>query len=290
MPLPPPALVSIVSMSCAGSRLFRAVLTGCFACFASRIASTKRDLRQNGHTRCNLHWQLGNKETKTNRNKNSFKKGESHEEGTRNPGDRGVLVAAFPMTASAGNVKPGCGGIFFRPCPNTMPPAFTGGNSNGTRSGGGSSARLRHLHGPRLRRRLPHASPEPPAPGRRPLSPHTLPSLREPPDASRAVSFFQTRRSRPGPLRGDPLIRSTLDTRPAVDYVRSDEPASRRRRQPRDRTGTPAHSRTWLASWDRTRKRACAAEDLSAASPPTAPGSRAPNASGGSSGRSSKAA
>ena len=48
-----------------------------------------------------------------------------------------VLVAAFPMTASAGNVKPGCGGIFFRPCPTTMPPVATG-NPNGTRSGGGS--------------------------------------------------------------------------------------------------------------------------------------------------------
>ena len=50
-----------------------------------------------------------------------------------------VLVAAFPMTASAGNVKPGCGGIFLRPCPVTMPPVTVGGNSNGTRSGGGSS-------------------------------------------------------------------------------------------------------------------------------------------------------
>ena len=50
-----------------------------------------------------------------------------------------VLVAAFPMTASAGNVKPGCGRIFLRPCPLTMPPVATGGNSNGTRSGGGSS-------------------------------------------------------------------------------------------------------------------------------------------------------
>jgi len=50
-----------------------------------------------------------------------------------------VLVAAFPMTASAGNVKPGCGGIFLRPCPVTMPPTVTGGNSNGTHSGGGSS-------------------------------------------------------------------------------------------------------------------------------------------------------
>ena len=50
-----------------------------------------------------------------------------------------VLVAAFPMTASAGNVKPGCGGIFFRPCPNTMPPVSGTGNGNGTRSGGGSN-------------------------------------------------------------------------------------------------------------------------------------------------------
>jgi hypothetical protein len=50
-----------------------------------------------------------------------------------------VLVAAFPMTASAGNVKPGCGGIFFRPCPNQMPPA-SNGNPNGTRSGGGSGS------------------------------------------------------------------------------------------------------------------------------------------------------
>ena len=50
-----------------------------------------------------------------------------------------VLAAAFPMTASAGNVHSGCGGIFFRPCPNSMPPVVTGGNSNGTRSGGGSS-------------------------------------------------------------------------------------------------------------------------------------------------------
>jgi len=48
-----------------------------------------------------------------------------------------VLVAALPTTASAGNLKPGCGGIFFRPCPNTMPPA-SNGNPNGTRSGGGS--------------------------------------------------------------------------------------------------------------------------------------------------------
>ena len=56
-----------------------------------------------------------------------------------------VLVAAFPMTASAGNVKPGCGGIFFRPCPNTMPPA-SNGNPNGTRSGGGWHDRHRHGH------------------------------------------------------------------------------------------------------------------------------------------------
>ena len=49
-----------------------------------------------------------------------------------------VLVAAFPMTASAGNVKPGCGGIFFRPCPSSMPPASIGGN-NGTSRGGSNS-------------------------------------------------------------------------------------------------------------------------------------------------------
>ncbi len=98
-----------------------------------------------------------------------------------------VLVAAFPMTASAGNVKPGCGGIFFRPCPATMPPVVTGGNTNGTRSGGGSLDRLRHLQ--RHRPRLPHASPGLPAPGRRPLSPPQPPPLREPPDASRAVSL-----------------------------------------------------------------------------------------------------
>ena len=50
-----------------------------------------------------------------------------------------VLVAAFPMTASAGNVKPGCGGIFFRPCPSSMPPASTGGNNGWTRGGSNST-------------------------------------------------------------------------------------------------------------------------------------------------------
>ena len=50
-----------------------------------------------------------------------------------------ILVAAFPMTASAGNVKPGCGGIFLRPCPATMPPVVTGSNTNGTHSDGGTS-------------------------------------------------------------------------------------------------------------------------------------------------------
>ena len=100
-----------------------------------------------------------------------------------------VLVAAFPMTATAGNVHPGCGGIFFRPCPATMPPVVTGGNSNGTRSGGSLLDRLRHLDRPRHRLRLAHASPELPAPGRHPLS-RTTSSLREPPDASRAVSLW----------------------------------------------------------------------------------------------------
>ena len=50
-----------------------------------------------------------------------------------------ILVAAFPMTASAGNVHVGCGGPFFRPCPATMPPIVVGGSINGTRSGGSSS-------------------------------------------------------------------------------------------------------------------------------------------------------
>ncbi len=51
-----------------------------------------------------------------------------------------ILVAAFPMTASASNVKPGCGGIFFRPCPvNNMPPVAVGGNGHGTRPGGSGS-------------------------------------------------------------------------------------------------------------------------------------------------------
>ncbi len=49
-----------------------------------------------------------------------------------------VLVAAFPMTASAGNVKPGCGGIFFRPCPATRPGA-PASNPNGTSRGGSTS-------------------------------------------------------------------------------------------------------------------------------------------------------
>jgi len=48
-----------------------------------------------------------------------------------------LLATALPMTASTGHVKPGCGGIFFRPCP--MPPGATGTNPNGTRSGGSSS-------------------------------------------------------------------------------------------------------------------------------------------------------
>ena len=93
-----------------------------FRVFRIGEARRRRASPANGHTRCNLHWQLGNEKRKTNRNKNSFKKGESHEEGTRNSGGGGVLVAAFPMTASAGNVKPGCGGIFFRPCPSHHAP------------------------------------------------------------------------------------------------------------------------------------------------------------------------
>ena len=48
-----------------------------------------------------------------------------------------VLVAAFPMTASAGNIKSGCG-ITLRPCPTSMPPS-SNGNPNGTRSGGNST-------------------------------------------------------------------------------------------------------------------------------------------------------
>ena len=72
-----------------------------------------------------------------------------------------VLVAAFPMTASAGNVKPGCGGIFFRPCPATMPPVVTGGNGNGTRSGGAP--------------RPAPAPPTAPATARRTLPPASLP-------------------------------------------------------------------------------------------------------------------
>ena len=73
-----------------------------------------------------------------------------------------VLVAAFPTTASAGNGHPGCGGIFFRPCPNTMPPVVSGGNSNGTRSGGGSSTGTGSGSGSRT---LPPAS-LPPVAGR----------------------------------------------------------------------------------------------------------------------------
>ena len=58
-----------------------------------------------------------------------------------------ILVAAFPMTASAGNVKPGCGGIFFRPCPANMPPVVVGGNSHGTRSGGSGTLTGGHTSG-----------------------------------------------------------------------------------------------------------------------------------------------
>ena len=72
-----------------------------------------------------------------------------------------ILVAAFPMTASASNIKPRCG-IFLRPCPNTMPPVVSGGNSNGTRSGGGSSTGTGSGSGSRT---LPPAS-LPPVAGR----------------------------------------------------------------------------------------------------------------------------
>lgn len=52
-----------------------------------------------------------------------------------------VLAAMLPAPASAYDSigGKGCRPTLLRPCPNQMPPASTGGGSNGTRSGGGSS-------------------------------------------------------------------------------------------------------------------------------------------------------
>ena len=112
-----------------------------------------------------------------------------------------VLVAAFPMTASAGNVKPGCGGIFFRPCPNTMPPAS---KRQPERHALGRRLRHdRHRHGHRLQEPHPHASPGRHAPGR-PLSHPTLPSSANRPTQVGRFRFGAMnaiRRTTPGVVR-----------------------------------------------------------------------------------------
>lgn len=53
-----------------------------------------------------------------------------------------VLAATLPASAYAFNPinnSKNCKATWLRPCPNTMPPASTGGSGNGTRSGGSSS-------------------------------------------------------------------------------------------------------------------------------------------------------
>ena len=127
-----------------GSRIFLAVfaIQTALSCDPPRGLTTAREQRSAAERARRVAISIGSSETKNEKRietKTVLKKEKVMKKVLGILAVAIILVAAFPMTASAGNVKPGCGGIFLRPCPLTMPPVVTGGGSNGTHSGGGSS-------------------------------------------------------------------------------------------------------------------------------------------------------